>query len=68
MCETRDLGIKWPHWHTLVDMMLVFPQDVRTMLKTQARTTNWRKWAATQLQEGVWFDLIKAMQRKKIQE
>ena len=18
MCETRDLGIKWPHWHTLV--------------------------------------------------
>ena len=18
MCETRDLGIKWPHWHTLM--------------------------------------------------
>ena len=18
MCETRDLGIKWPYWHTLV--------------------------------------------------
>ena len=18
MCETRDLGIKWPHWHTLI--------------------------------------------------
>ena len=17
MCETRDLGIKWPHWHTM---------------------------------------------------
>ena len=20
MCETRDLGIKWPHWHTTRDM------------------------------------------------
>ena len=19
MCETRDLGVKWPHWHTLID-------------------------------------------------
>ena len=18
MCETRDLGIKWPHWNTLI--------------------------------------------------
>ena len=18
VCETRDLGIKWPHWHTLI--------------------------------------------------
>ena len=18
MCETRDLGIMWPHWHTLI--------------------------------------------------
>ena len=18
MCDTRDLGVKWPHWHTLI--------------------------------------------------
>ena len=36
MCETRDLGIKWPQWHILlfqgqvvVDMRVVCPQDVR---------------------------------------
>ena len=35
MCETRDLGIKWPYWHTLVfsseiriDMRYVCPKDV----------------------------------------
>ena len=35
MCETGDLGIKWPHWHTLVfssditiDMRFVCPKDV----------------------------------------
>ena len=35
MCETRDLGTKWPQWHTLmfsdeikIDMRLVRPKDV----------------------------------------
>ena len=35
MCETRDLGIKWPYWHTLIfsdetriDMRLVCTKDV----------------------------------------
>ena len=35
-CETRDLGIKWSQWHTLlfeeqvaVDMTVVCPQDVK---------------------------------------
>ena len=39
MCETRDLGIKWPHWHTLIfkgdrkiDMKYVCPEDVKKML------------------------------------
>ena len=39
MCETRDLGIKWPYWRTLVfntektiDMRYVCPKDVRKML------------------------------------
>ena len=45
MCETRDLGIKWPHWYTLifkgdrnVDMRYVCPKDVKNMLLQQART------------------------------
>ena len=36
MCETCDLGTKWPQWHTLlfegqvaVDMRVVCPQDVK---------------------------------------
>ena len=39
MCETRDLEIKWPCWHTLVfcneitiDMRYVCPQNVKKML------------------------------------
>ena len=36
MCETRDLGIKWPQWHTL---------DVKKLLLQQARTVYWKKWA-----------------------
>ena len=43
MCETRDLGIKWPHWHTLIfsdearkDMRCVCPRDVKKMLVQRA--------------------------------
>ena len=50
MCETRDLGIKWPYWHTLVfseeikiDMRHVFPKDVRKMLVQRARSVYWKK-------------------------
>ena len=39
-CETRDFGIKWPQWHTLlfegqvpVDIRVVCPQDAKTMLQ-----------------------------------
>ena len=39
MCETRDLGIGWPHWHTLtfqgdrrIDMKHVCPKDVKKRL------------------------------------
>ena len=38
MCETRDLGIKWPHWNTLtfeadrnIDIRYVCPTDVKKM-------------------------------------
>ena len=39
MCETLDLGMTWPHWHTLIfgndtkiDMRFVCPKDVKKML------------------------------------
>ena len=67
MCETRDLGVKRPCWHTLVfsseittDMRFVCPKDVRKMLVQRARSVNWKKWAAKQeyeeLKEGAWLD------------
>ena len=76
MCETRDLGIKWPHWHTLVfssemtiDMRYVYPKDVKKMLVQQARSVYWKKWAAKhkyeELKEGVWLELDLAFLRKK---
>ena len=53
MCETRDLGTKWPYWHTLVssdekkiDTRYVCPKDVKTMLVQRARSVHWKKWAA----------------------
>ena len=45
MCEIRDLGRKWPYWHTLffsseitIDMRIVCPKDVRKMLVQRARS------------------------------
>ena len=53
MCETRDLRIKWPQWHTLlfegqvvVDMRVVCPYDVKKILLKQTRMVYWKKWAA----------------------
>ena len=53
MCETCDLGIRWPQWHTLmfsdeikIDMRFVCPKDVRKMLVRRARSVYWKKWAA----------------------
>ena len=53
MCETRDLGIKWLQWHTLVfelqekvDMRVVYPKDAEKMFLQQAKSTCWRNWAA----------------------
>ena len=66
MCETLDLGIKRPHWHTLIfegevrnDMRYVCPNDVKKMLLQRARTVYW-KWAAQhqyeELKEGIWLE------------
>ena len=75
-CETRDLGIAWPHWHTLIfeeeiriGMRCVCPQDVKHMLLQRAGTDYWKKWAAKheieELREGVWLELAVALLRKK---
>ena len=76
-CETRDLGIKWPHWYTLifegeirVDTRHVCPKDVLKMLLQRARTVHWKKWAAKheieELKEGAWLELALALLRKKM--
>ena len=67
MCETRDLSIKRPHWHTLIfsdetkiDMKFVRPRDVKKMLVQRARSVHWKKWEAKheheELKEGVWLE------------
>ena len=55
VCETRDLAIKWPHWHTLmfsdetrIDMRFVCPRDVKKKLVQRVRSVCWKKWAASQ--------------------
>ena len=55
MCETRDLGIKWPCWHTLVfsnemtiDMRYVCPKDVRKKMVQRVRSENWKKWVGSE--------------------
>ena len=70
MCETRDLGIKWPYWHTLVpsdetkiDMRHVCPRDVKKMLVQRARSVYWKKWE--ELKEGAWIDPAPVLLRKK---
>ena len=51
--ETRDLGIEWPQWHTLlfeeqvaVDLMVVCPLDAKKMLLEQARMVCRKQCAA----------------------
>ena len=75
MCDIRDLGIKWPYWHTLIfsnDMRFVCPKDVRKMLVQRARSVCGKKWAAKheyeELKEGTWLELGRALLRKKVKE
>ena len=76
MCETRDLGIRWPQRHTLIfesdrriDMRYVCPKDVKKMLTHQGRTIYWKRWAAKheneELKEGIWLEPALALLRKK---
>ena len=79
MCETGDLGIKWPYWQTLIfgndtkiGMRFVCPQDVKKMLVQRARSVYWMKWAAKneyeELKEGAWLEPGLALLRKKVKE
>ena len=79
ICETRDLGMKWPCWHTLVfsdemtiDMRYVCPQDVKKMLVQRARSLYWNKWAAKheyeELKEGAWLEPGLALLRKEVKD
>ena len=79
MCETLDLGNKWPHCNTLtfqgdrnVDLRDVCPKDVKKMQLQQARTVYWKKWAAKhdyeELKEGIWVEPALALLRKKTKE
>ena len=50
MCWTRDLAVKWPHWHTLIssdgtriDMRFVSPNDVQKMLVQRVRSVYWKE-------------------------
>ena len=79
MCETRDLGIKWLHWHTVIfegdrsiDMKYVCATDVKKMFLQQARLVYWKKWAAKheheELKEESWLEPALALLRKKTKE
>ena len=79
MCETRDLGRKWPHRHPLIfsdetriDLRFVCPRDVKKMLVQRARSVYWKKWAAKheyeELKEGVWNEQAPALLCKKVRE
>ena len=79
MCETRDLRIKWPRWHTLIfsndtkiDMRFLCPKDVKKMLVQRARSVYWKKWAAKhqyeELKEGAWLEPGLALLRKNVSE
>ena len=79
MCETRDLGIKWPHWHALIffagevriDMRYVCPKDVKKMLVQQAWSVYWKKWcsnARTRIIEGILLEPALTLLRKNRQE
>ena len=75
-CETRDLGFKWPQWHTLMfsqeietDMRL---KDVEKMLVQRARSVYWKKWAAKheyeELKERAWLEPGPSLLRQKVKE
>ena len=79
MCETRDLGIKRPYWHTLmfgndikIDMRFVCPKVVKKMLVHTDRSVYCKKLVAKheyqELKEEAWLEPGLALFRKKVRE
>ena len=79
MCKIRDLGIKWPQWHTLmfsqeinIDMRFACPRDGKQKLVQKARSVYWKNWAAKhdyeELREGAWLEPRVALLRKKVKK
>ena len=67
MCETRDLGIKWPCWHTLVfrneitiDMRYVCPKDDQCVGEVGS------KHEQAELKERAWIEPAPVLLRKKV--
>ena len=72
-CETRDLGIKWPPWHTMLfegqvtveKEIGVCPAGPKHMLLKQEKMDQWKRWAAKheceELKDGAWLQPIQAV-------
>ena len=76
MCETRDLGIKWPFWQTWmfegdrsIDMRYVCPKDVKKNALAAGQKSLLEKWAAKHeyedLKEVTWLEPALALMRNK---
>ena len=79
MCETRDLGIRRPYWHTLIfgngtriDMRFVCPKDVKKMLVQTAPFSLLEEVGSQhqheELKEGAWLAPGLALLRKKVKD
>ena len=76
VCETRDPGIRFPSWHVhlfedgiIVDMKVACAQDVKKMLRRQAKEVVEKRWATKheyeELTDGVWVEPLQALPIRK---
>ena len=76
VCETRDPGIRFPSWHVhlfedgiIVDMKVACAQDVKKMLRRQAKEVVGKRWATKheyeELTDGVWVEPLQALPIRK---
>ena len=76
VCETRDLGIRFPSWHVhlfedgiIVDMKVAYTQDMKNMPRRQAKEVVEKRWATKheyeELTDGVWVEPLLALPTRK---